>query len=484
MFSGNFIGIANPINLVKSLSNVEDESSKHEFGSKEITKISDKEDEKIEVSCNQVWSRGNYTNIGNEDFSIAHVRIVYKDYHLHELMLSLLYSSTNVFCYSIDSKASAVFKEQMQNLSTCFPNVYISPIQYNVDSSGHNMDRAFISCFSIIRNLSYWQYATVMQNYDLPVKTDKEMLRILKVLNGSNSIVLLPPIKSRVPKHKDWTFKALKLFRDTSKNDQRVLQISKGNIGSLLSRSFIEFLIDDLNPEIFLSRLDKIRYGNDEMLLPSLNSDDNINSPGGFTRHCLKTNKGYIARFVSWNYHGQPCKSNLHRHNICIYGYQDLPMFLRKLHFFANKLIPAYDYTAIACWAKYLAYRSTIDNHEESIDVEQYSMMPNVLFNKNRDFWRRNLDLFDCSTGKMVNSSSNSTLLQSSTSPTSQDSSRLSTATATTTFEVTSSTPTSTIKTVPTTSAVSTATPETTMLTPIRDSAVDDIWNGINIFEN
>lgn len=88
---------------------------------------------------------------------------IFQDYHLQELILNLLYSTTNVFCYSIDKKASAIFKEQMYNLSQCFPNIHIASVEYQVDSAGHNMDRAFLSCMSLIRKIPHWQYAITMQ---------------------------------------------------------------------------------------------------------------------------------------------------------------------------------------------------------------------------------------------------------------------------------------------------------------------------------
>lgn len=47
----------------------------------------------------------------------------------------------------------------------------------------------------------------------MPIKTNEEMLAILKVLNGSNSIDLVQPFSSRIPDDRDWSFKALQLFK-------------------------------------------------------------------------------------------------------------------------------------------------------------------------------------------------------------------------------------------------------------------------------
>ncbi|VDD86999.1 unnamed protein product, partial [Enterobius vermicularis] len=346
----------------------------------------DDKDEKVTVSCEEVWNRGSYENRGEDNFSVAHIRIVYKDYHLQELILNLLYSTTNVFCYSIDKKASAIFKEQMYNLSQCFPNIHIASVEYQVDSAGHNMDRAFLSCMSLIRKIPHWQYAITMQNHDMPIKTNEEMLAILKVLNGSNSIDLVQPFSSRIPDDRDWSFKALQLFKNTSANDDRVLQITKGNVGSVHSRQFVEFLIDKINSTTFLSRFDKVIYGNDELYFPTLNADDNV---GKFKMHEKIL---AVSSFAS-------CYSHFYRHNTCIYGYKDLKVLKNDRHLFANKVLPSVDYTGIVCWAKYLAHRATIKSHEQSIPLKIYANMPAVRFNKKRTFWKKNLSKFNCATG-------------------------------------------------------------------------------------
>ncbi|VDK27458.1 unnamed protein product, partial [Anisakis simplex] len=111
---------------------------KHTFTSrvKQIQQPTVEDDEKIDVSCEKVRSRGYYANASDNPFSIAYIRIVYKDYHLQELLFNLMYSPTNVFCYAIDKKATKVFHQQMQNLSECFSNVHLTATEYEVDSAG------------------------------------------------------------------------------------------------------------------------------------------------------------------------------------------------------------------------------------------------------------------------------------------------------------------------------------------------------------
>lgn len=61
---------------------------------------------------------------------------------------------------------------------------------------------------------------------------------------------------------------------DISANDHRVLHIAKGSTSPSLSRAFVEFIVDKLNLTSLLDRLDRMRYGGDEMFFSSLHSED------------------------------------------------------------------------------------------------------------------------------------------------------------------------------------------------------------------
>ncbi|VDM39584.1 unnamed protein product, partial [Toxocara canis] len=340
-------------------------------------------DEKIAVNCEALRSRGYYSDSNSDVFSIAYVRIVYKDYHIQELLFNLMYSPTNIFCYAIDRKASAIFHEQMRNLSQCFSNIHVTVTEYDVDSAGHNMDRSYLECLRLIRKLPRW-------------KTNREMIMILKALNGSNDISISVPFSHRIPKHSDWSYKALQLFKDTSENDNRVLQIAKGSTAASLSRAFAEFVVDKLNLTIILERFNKVPYGVDEMLIPTLNSDDNLDAPGGYTRYCINNHSAFITRYVVWGWSRLPCKSRRYRHNVCVFGLEDLKTLSSSRYLFANKMLPQNDYFAISCWAKRLYNRTHYNHNDRSIDVTFYSRLASVRFNSERQKWRANLKAFNC----------------------------------------------------------------------------------------
>ncbi|VDK48353.1 unnamed protein product [Anisakis simplex] len=352
-------------------------------------------------------------------FPIAFARIVYKDYILQELLFKMQYAPQNRFCYILDKKARPLFKQQMRNLANCFPNVVIlADRQWTVDSAGHNMLSAFMECLRLLLQTdSEWKYAITLQNHDIPLRTGFELVNALKALNGSNDVSVLQAIPDRIPKYANWTYKALHLFKDESKNDLRTLEITKGSSTCSLSRAFVDFIVNDLNLKTFIRLFNRMHYGVDEMLFATLQSSDELDAPGGYTTKCLETFGGYITRCVYlhpisvhnfrrviWQNPNQkqqdqpmPCKSGMERHRVCILGVADLADLDSSRFLFANKMMPEMDYSAISCWAQRLLNRSRTQERDESLfDSHYYSHLAVVRFNRNRQFYRRNIETFRC----------------------------------------------------------------------------------------
>ncbi|VDK51450.1 unnamed protein product, partial [Gongylonema pulchrum] len=132
-----------------------------------LTVDSKKVDMAFSSSCEEIKLRGSYMDPPQTkieiDFPIAFVRVVYRAYHVQELLFNLMYTPQNLFCYALDNKSSPLFHEHMRNLSACFPNVFLTETEYNVDSAGHNMTRSYLECLNILRKKSDWKYAILLQ---------------------------------------------------------------------------------------------------------------------------------------------------------------------------------------------------------------------------------------------------------------------------------------------------------------------------------
>uniref|UniRef100_A0A915CDE0 Uncharacterized protein n=1 Tax=Parascaris univalens TaxID=6257 RepID=A0A915CDE0_PARUN len=356
-------------------------------------------DTRIDASCKAIRRRvlpGLISPTKFEvDFPVAFVRVVYKDYLLQELLFKLQYTPMNLFCFVIDEKSTALFKEQISNLTECFPNAISSQLQLPIDSAGHNMLNGFFECFRLLLTRSKWKYVITLQNHDIPLRTNFELVNILRALNGSNDVGVLHAIPQRIPKNIQWTYKALHLFKDESKNDNRSLKITKGSASCSLSRAFVDFIVNELDVRIFIELFNRMHYGVDEMLFSTLHSNEGLDAPGGYTTQCLNKFNGYITRYVVWK-RSKQCKSGIDRHRVCILGIADLADLARSRFLFANKMIPFIDYSAISCWAQYLLNRSRIENRKRSINTYYYSHLPVVTFNKQRYSFTKNITNFGC----------------------------------------------------------------------------------------
>uniref|UniRef100_A0A1I7VQD0 Core-2/I-Branching enzyme n=1 Tax=Loa loa TaxID=7209 RepID=A0A1I7VQD0_LOALO len=368
---------------------------------KYITTVDKSSDEHLDTSCDAIRQRAFYPTTpfssAEKNFPIAFIRIVYKDFHLQELLFNLMYAPQNLYCYALDAKSTSLFHSQMRNLSRCFPNVLLTRQEYEVDSAGHNTSRSFLECLRAIRSLPDWKYAILLQNNDIPVKSNREMVQILNALNGSNDINVGYPNADRVPKGAPWTFRALALFNDDKQNDDRKLRIAKGSTSASLSYSFVEFVVDKLNLTILLDKFDRLSYGGDEMLFSSLNSEDSLGAPGGFTRQCINVYNNMITRYVVWKKSTKHCRSGHYRHDICIFGIADLPTMTTSGALFANKMLPEYDYTAIGCWAHALHNRTYSAAEIMPKKLSYYINRLPVRFHNERERWKSNLSAFDCS---------------------------------------------------------------------------------------
>lgn len=64
---------------------------------------------------------------------------------------------------------------------------------------------------------------------------------------------------------------------DAGRNSENItVNIAKGSTALTLARKFVEFVVEQLDLTIMIELFDSINYGTDEMLFPTLLSDDTI----------------------------------------------------------------------------------------------------------------------------------------------------------------------------------------------------------------
>uniref|UniRef100_A0A915ECL4 Uncharacterized protein n=1 Tax=Ditylenchus dipsaci TaxID=166011 RepID=A0A915ECL4_9BILA len=343
-------------------------------------------------TCKDIRSRGFYPQRpltkSEADFPLAFASIVYMDYIQIEMMFRVIYAPQNSYCYVLDSKASPIFKKRMRNLADCFSNVVVPKEEFSVESNGKNTSNAHLACMKALQKLK-WKYVMLFQNHDVPLRTNAELVEIFKIFNGSNDVSTFTPSGGTLNNNANRTFAALHLYRNESINqireDGKLLELvpTKSLIGVALSYAMVDFLLNELNVTGFAQQLEQgVNYGMDENFLSTLNSNDVLGAPGGFTRACLERgfSVGAISRFVVWSWESG-CSSRHYRHNVCIFGVEDLLMLTKQKMLFANKMMLSFDFGAITCWLEHIYNRTYSGHmHPSTLDTNFYKQLPVVRY--------------------------------------------------------------------------------------------------------
>ncbi|GMT29964.1 hypothetical protein PFISCL1PPCAC_21261, partial [Pristionchus fissidentatus] len=353
----------------------------------------------LNMSCAAIQKRILPARNPDTGFPILYARIVYMDYEFLEEQLATNYAEENVFCFSIDTKASPLFHYQFFSLERCLPNVVISKREHEFDSAGHNQNEAHLDCMATVRERK-WEYAMLLQNHDVMIKTHYEMTEILKIYGGANDVINIP-----CPDHRciDSLEKNLGKLRLCPKNlhgaemekcKASSIQWGKGAIQVILSRAAVDFVLDEIDVMPLMKQMNDMGYGVDEQLYQSLQITPDIRFPGGFHAKCLN-NTQHVTRIVQpgkilyesagffytsiWHGISNDCPAGKLRHSVCILGLEDFPLLDETQFVMANKIMPQFDYAISSCISELLFNRTrdgaTIDKHRnfyENVNAVRY----------------------------------------------------------------------------------------------------------------
>ena len=106
-------------------------------------------------------------------------------------LLKTIYRPHNTYCIHYDEKSSPHFKGVFDNIAKCLPNVFIPRKIVNVIRSWHTVVDAQMNCFKQLLSIHKqypWQYVIALCGKELPLRTNREMVRILKKLNSTSAV--------------------------------------------------------------------------------------------------------------------------------------------------------------------------------------------------------------------------------------------------------------------------------------------------------
>ncbi|XP_017340264.3 beta-1,3-galactosyl-O-glycosyl-glycoprotein beta-1,6-N-acetylglucosaminyltransferase 3 [Ictalurus punctatus] len=302
------------------------------------------------------------------DFPIAYSMVIHEKIEMFERLLRAIYTPQNVYCVHVDQKSPKIFSEAVQAIVSCFPNVFVASKLESVVYASWSRVQADINCMEdLLKSPVKWRYLLNTCGADFPLKTNAELVRSLKNLNGKNSM------ESEVtPSHK----KARWEYHHNITNTVTRTGIKKtpppigtpmfsGNAYFVVTREFVEYIFKTPEIQNFME-WEKDTYSPDEHMWATLHRMPSVPGSNPPNEKFDESDMLAIARLVKWSYHEgnikngapyPPC-TGTYRHAVCVYGAGDLNWILKQKHLFANKFDPQVDDIAIKCMEAFLRYQS------------------------------------------------------------------------------------------------------------------------------
>lgn len=129
----------------------------------------------------------NPVNDEEKDFSLAFSILMYKDVDQVERLLRSIYRPQNYYCIHVDVKAARHVLQAMATLANCFDNVFILDKFIDVQWGQFSVLEPDLLCMQAL--LKYkWKYFINLTGQEFPLKTNYQLVKILKTFQGTNNI--------------------------------------------------------------------------------------------------------------------------------------------------------------------------------------------------------------------------------------------------------------------------------------------------------
>lgn len=309
---------------------------------------------------------------------------------MFERLLRSIYHPQNFYCIHVDQKSSQQFKQAISNLISCFDNVFHPSKQTKLYYYHYSRVQADLNCLEALKPFNY-KYVINLCGQDFPLKTNLQLVRDFKTLNGKNEIESIDVEKtnklSRITQGYDLNLiqtKAgdnhAKLVRNRAK-DKHPLTLNYapmlgqetglfvGSAYFVMTQQAANFVLTDQTVKQFLAWSEH-SWSPDEFIWATLARYKNFpGTYGDYPSHIkYEFNEVHTrVRLVKWIYLAKPDKTYFagysgakfvpmykpcggkYLRDICVYGVSDLPWLINSRHWFANKFDALIDPMAIDC---------------------------------------------------------------------------------------------------------------------------------------
>ena len=129
-------------------------------------------------------------NLSQEEveFPLGYSIVVYKAINQFERLLRSIYRPQNFYCIHTDAKMTEINKKAISAIANCFNNVFISSKSYDVKWGEMSVLQADLICMKDLLKYKKWKYFINLTGQDYPLKTNLDIVRILKAFKGANDV--------------------------------------------------------------------------------------------------------------------------------------------------------------------------------------------------------------------------------------------------------------------------------------------------------
>lgn len=143
-------------------------------------------------SCSDFVARRGYllhpVSAEEEEFPIAFSILAHMNVEQFERLLRAIYRPQNVYCLHVDFKEPSMYKFA-KSISGCLGNVIVPENRVVVKWGEISVLEAEIICLrALLASGRPFKYFINLTGQEFPLKTNLELVRILKIFNGSNDI--------------------------------------------------------------------------------------------------------------------------------------------------------------------------------------------------------------------------------------------------------------------------------------------------------
>ncbi|XP_072405197.1 beta-1,3-galactosyl-O-glycosyl-glycoprotein beta-1,6-N-acetylglucosaminyltransferase 3-like [Chiloscyllium punctatum] len=299
-----------------------------------------------------------------EDFPLAYSMVIHQSIEMFERLLRSIYTPQNIYCIHVDRKSPSQFHAAVRAIASCIHNVFVAAKLEWVTYAGWSRVQADLNCMKeLLESPVPWRYFIDVCGQDFPLKTNREIVRSLRALNGFNVIESDPAPgfkKKRWQYHHDTLYQVV-LTAQLKDQPNISPSIFVGSAYFMASREFVGHVFDSAEIQAFL-KWSEDTYSPDEHVWATLHRMPNVPGSIPYTQAATRT----LGRAVKWSFEAgdiargalyPPCTGR-YRHLVCVYGVGDLHWVVRQRCFFANRFDLNMDNTAVQCMEEYLRNRT------------------------------------------------------------------------------------------------------------------------------